>query len=81
MPDAALGLKEDLESEKWIKVYCKIAKSVCEDMQDLILVLQYRDDSQLWKNIRKERSPFNSFRFMLQIDTGLLKIIQFWNYS
>lgn len=25
MPDA---LKEDLESEKWIKVYCKISKSV-----------------------------------------------------
>lgn len=49
MPDAALGLKEDLESEKRIKVYCKIAKSVCEDMQDLILVLQHRDDSQLWK--------------------------------
>lgn len=28
MPDAVLGLKEDRKSEKWIKVYCKIAKSV-----------------------------------------------------
>lgn len=28
MLDATLGLKEDRESEKWIKVYCKIAKSV-----------------------------------------------------
>lgn len=28
MPDAALGLKEDWESEKQIKVYCRIAKSV-----------------------------------------------------
>lgn len=47
MLDAALDLKEDWESEKWIKVYCKKSLNLCEDMQDLILVLQYRDDSQL----------------------------------
>lgn len=48
-------------------------------MQDLIPVLQYRDDSSLWKSIKKEIGPSNSFRFILQVDKELFKIDQFWN--
>lgn len=47
-----------------------------EDMQDLIPVLQHRDDSQLREDISKGRGPSKSFRFVLQIDKGLLKTVQ-----
>lgn len=46
MLDAALALKEDQESENGLRSIVKLL-NLCEDIQDLILVLQYRDDSQL----------------------------------